>query len=152
MTSGSATTQKRMKVKMHFFFSLGTSQSLKLIPNAVFNKVLYNNNSKKNRGAICQEKWGLKNGFPVVFSKCVMNVVGCSFFAKKKSENAEHPKICLSFGGSMPEAQIKRCPLIRPLPVMQFGFRISKINVTQACNLSRMNRCKIFFWGGKFLL
>ena len=34
-----------------------------------------------------------------------------SFLAKQKSEKAKHSKICLSFGGSMPEAQFKRCPL-----------------------------------------
>ena len=27
------------------------------------------------------------------------------------SEKAKDPKICLSLGGSMPEAQIKQCPL-----------------------------------------
>ena len=35
------------------------------------------------------------------------------FWQKKKSEKAEHQK--KSFGGSMPEAQIKRCPLTPPL-------------------------------------
>ena len=30
------------------------------------------------------------------------------------SEKAKLPKICLSFSGSMPEAQIKQCPLTLP--------------------------------------
>ena len=33
------------------------------------------------------------------------------FFMNFFSEKAKHPKICLSLGGSMPEAQIKQCPL-----------------------------------------
>ena len=36
------------------------------------------------------------------------------FLAKIFSEKAKLPKLCLSFGGSMPEAQIKQCPLTPP--------------------------------------
>ena len=39
-------------------------------------------------------------------------MVGSLFWQKKKdSEKAKHPKLCISFGGSMPIAQIKRCHL-----------------------------------------
>ena len=37
------------------------------------------------------------------------------FMTKKYSLKAKHPRICPSLGGSMPEAQIKQCPL-RPSP------------------------------------
>ena len=39
------------------------------------------------------------------------------FLKKKNSERAKHPQIGLSLGGSMPEAQIKQCPLT-PSPTM----------------------------------
>ena len=52
-----------------------------------------------------------KNGFPIVFSKSDLTGVGSFFGQKKLSEKAKHPKICLSLGGSIPEAQIKQCPL-----------------------------------------
>ena len=38
------------------------------------------------------------------------------FFTKFFSEKAEHPKICLSLGGSMPEAQIWKVPNNPRLP------------------------------------
>ena len=37
-----------------------------------------------------------------------------TFFAKKNSEKAKLPQICISFGGSMPIAQIKRFHLTPP--------------------------------------
>ena len=37
-----------------------------------------------------------------------------TFLAKKNSEKAKLPQICISFGGSMPIAQIKRCHLTPP--------------------------------------
>ena len=39
-----------------------------------------------------------------------------SLFGQKNSEKAKLPKICLSFGGSMPIAQIKMCHLFPPPP------------------------------------
>ena len=50
-----------------------------------------------------------KNRCSIVFSKSDFTGVG-SFFYNFFSEKAEHPKICLSLGGSMPEAQIWKVP------------------------------------------
>ena len=44
-----------------------------------------------------------------------------NFFVKK----AKHPKICLSFGGSMPIAQIKRCHLPPPLLMQLYHLATS---------------------------
>ena len=38
-------------------------------------------------------------------------MLGSLFWQKKNYEKAKHPKICLSFGGSIPIAQIKWCHL-----------------------------------------
>ena len=40
------------------------------------------------------------------------------FLTKKYSVKAKHPRICPSLGDSMPEAQIKQCPL-RPSPTRE---------------------------------
>ena len=48
-----------------------------------------------------------QNGFLIVFSNPDLTTVGSFFLANKKSEKTEYPKIGISFGGSMPEAQIK---------------------------------------------
>ena len=71
-------------------------------------------------GLIClisgffEEFWSIfqkvKNEFPIVFSKSDLTRVGY-IFGRNISEKAKLPKICLSFGGSMPEGQIKQCPL-----------------------------------------
>ena len=45
------------------------------------------------------------------------------FLTKYFSEKAKHPKICLSLGGSMPEAQIKQCPLT-PSPIYEGVIQI----------------------------
>ena len=52
--------------------------------------------------------------FPLYFQNVIWPAKG-SFFGKKKFEMAKHPKICLSFGASITEAQIKQCPLPHPL-------------------------------------
>ena len=44
-----------------------------------------------------------------------------TFLAKKNSERAELPKMCISFGGSMQIAQIKRCYLSSPPPIFMSG-------------------------------
>ena len=56
--------------------------------------------------------------FPLYFQKCDLTDVGSNFWQKKNSEKAKHPQICLSLGGSMPEAQIKQCPLT-PSPTLK---------------------------------
>ena len=50
----------------------------------------------------------------IVFSKCDMTGVG-SLLCIKNLKRLNTPKICLSFGVSMSEAQIKLCPLT-PFP------------------------------------
>ena len=57
-----------------------------------------------------------KNGFPIVLSKSNLTGVGsmCWWFFLK----AKNPNICLCLGGSMPEAQIKQCPLT-PSPIIR---------------------------------
>ena len=47
--------------------------------------------------------------FPLYFQKVIWPAYGL-IFDKKNSEKAKHPKICLSLGGSMPEAQIWKLP------------------------------------------
>ena len=70
------------------------------------------------------KRFVLKNGasqigFPIVFLKCNLTKVGSFFCRKKNSEKAKHPKICVSFGGSMPITQIKWCHLT-PSPILVF--------------------------------
>ena len=59
---------------------------------------------------VSSKKWRLKKSISHSILKCDLTGVE-SLFWQKKSEKAKYPKICLSFGVSMPEAQIKRCPL-----------------------------------------
>ena len=79
--------------------------------------MLYNYNSKFFLERFGQYLRKSKNGFPIVFSKSDLTGVGSNLLQKKNSGKAKHPKICLSLGGSMPEAQIKQCPLT-PYPIM----------------------------------
>ena len=67
-----------------------------------YNKVLYNYNSKKKLERFVLKKLPLKNGFLIVLKKCDLTGVGLFFWRKNKSEKVKNPKICLSFGGSMP--------------------------------------------------
>ena len=60
--------------------------------------------------AFCLKNGASKFGFTIVFWKCDLTTVG-SLFWRNNSEKAKHPKKCLSFGGSMPIAQIKRIHL-----------------------------------------
>ena len=53
------------------------------------------------------QKWISYCIFKKSFDRCRVYFLKKFFF----SEKAKHPKICLSFGGCMPEAQIKQCPL-----------------------------------------
>ena len=69
--------------------------------------------------------------FPLYFQKVIRPLQGFIFDKKKYSVKAKHPRICPSFGGSMPEAQIKQCPLRSshiyvefwlPTPNIKFGW------------------------------
>ena len=60
--------------------------------------------------------------FPYWFSKSDLVSVRYIFLRSFLSEKAKYPKICLSIGGSMPETQIKQCPLIPPY---QYGENIN---------------------------
>ena len=102
-TSGSAQTRKYMKVKVqvfqfgHFLRSKIDSRSSFLTKSYIITIL-----SKKNCVAFRLKKNSV--------SKFDLTGVGLIFLGNK-SEKAKLPKICLSFGGSMPEAQTKRCPL-----------------------------------------
>ena len=56
------------------------------------------------------------------------------FFGGENSDKSKHAKICLSLGGSMPEAQIKQCPLT-PSPITRVvsghlkGFLYSPMSI-----------------------
>ena len=99
-----------VKRKIHKYaylgiFCLTTSQSRKLIPKADLKKECPYFYSKFS----FEEFWSIfkksTNGFLIIFSKS--DLTGVSLFLTKFfSEKAKHPKICLSLGGSMPEAQI----------------------------------------------
>ena len=85
------------------------------------NKVLYNYCSKFFFGAFRSvfkkvKKWI----FHCIFKKW-FDLGRVLFLTKFFSEKAKHPKICLSFCGSMPEAQIKRCHLT-PSPTKWEGI------------------------------
>ena len=72
----------------------------------------------------------LKNGFKKWIFCCIFKMWfdrgRVSFLARKKSEKAKHPKICLSFVNSMPEAQIQQCPLI-PSPMNNSLLHVSTV-------------------------
>ena len=108
LTSGSAKTRDPWKWKCRFS-SLGTSQGpiLNLNLKSFLIKSLIIIIFKKNCGAFRLKKWRLKKWiFHYIFN--IWFARGrVSFFSKQISENAKHPKICISFGGSMPESQIK---------------------------------------------
>ena len=71
--------------------------------------------------------------FPIVFSKSDMT--------KKNSGKAKHPKICLSFGGSMPDAQIKQCPLTPSPKNIQPFCSVIKTHTFSQC----LKYFKLFF-------
>ena len=83
----------------------------------ISNKVLYSYHSNFS----FQEFWSIfkkKNGFFHCIFKKWFDRRRVLFSQKKKNWKANHPKICLSLWGSMPEAQIKQCPLT-PSPKSQ---------------------------------
>ena len=108
-----------VKLEIHVYtntciFSLTTSRSQKLIFKADLKWECPYFYSKFFCGA-----------FPAVFKKVKKWISNCifkmwfgrgrvTFLAKKNSEKAKLPQICISFGGSMPIAQIKRCHLTPP--------------------------------------
>ena len=108
--------REEVKLKMHVYaytciFRLTTSRSPKLIPKADLKWVcpyFYSNFFLKRFGQYLKKS---KNGFPIVFSKSDLTGIGYIFWPNFFSEKAKHLKICLSLGGSMPDAQIKQCPL-----------------------------------------
>ena len=55
-----------------------------------------------------------------------------TFLAKKNSEKAKPPKICVSFGGCMPIAQIKQCHLT-PSPTLLGNIKILWLNHANWC-------------------
>ena len=102
-----------VKLKIHVFaytciFSLTTSWSRKLIFKADENGHISILNFFLERFGQYLKK--SKNGLSIVFSKSDSTWVGFYFWRKKNSEKAKHPEICLSLGGSMPEAQIWKVP------------------------------------------
>ena len=101
-------------------FSLTTYRSPKLIPKADLKRECPYLHSifLKRFGQYFKKS---KNGFFIVFSKSELTSVGYIFFTKTNYEKAKHHKICLSLGGSMPEAQIKPCPLT-PSPIINIRF------------------------------
>ena len=104
------------KRKWRFSIS-GTSHGPKLFLKAVFTQshiwLLF-----KKKKAFRLKKWRFKNWtFHCIF-KMWFDHGRVTFLAKKNSEKAKHPKICVSFGGSMPIAQIKRCHLT-PSPALE---------------------------------
>ena len=69
--------------------------------------------------------------FPIVLSKSDLTGVGSNFCLKKNSAKAKHPKICLSYSGSMPDAQIKQYPLTPSLKNITFPQNINMIVLEQ---------------------
>ena len=63
----------------------------------------------------------VKNGFPIVFSKSDLAGIGSIFLRIFFLKEPNTPKICLSLGGSMPDAQIKQCPLA-PSPILVYCY------------------------------
>ena len=86
-----------------------------------------------------------------------------SFSTEKFSEKAKLPKICLSFGGSMPEGKFKQCPLTPPpLPWVKVvklwiffwtiwlfckKFYIQKVNTLQLEDQKTMGNFPSEKWG-----
>ena len=99
------------------FSSLGTSRGPKLFPKAFLHKVMYNYYSKKFFEHFVLKNGASKNGFPIV---CHLAEAG-SLFWQNNSEKAKLPKICISFCGSMPIAQIKSGHLT-PSPTIGLYF------------------------------
>ena len=91
-------------MKVHSF-RLSTSRGPKFIPTVFFNEVRYNYYFKKKL-----ERFVIKIGICIEFSKCKLTGVGSLFFftKKKHSKKGKHTEISLRFVGSMPEAQIKQ--------------------------------------------
>ena len=60
-----------------------------------------------------------KIGFHIVFSKNDLTAVGYIFWRKIFLKKPNFTKICLGFGGSIPEAQTKQCQLTPPPPLLK---------------------------------
>ena len=76
-----------------------------------FDKVLYNYSSKFYLWSVSPQKMALKKmDFPLYFQKVIWPG-RVHFLMKFFSEKSKHPKICLSFGGSMPETVPANPPL-----------------------------------------
>ena len=113
-TSGSAQTRKPA-LSLSCVFWLGHFPRSKIVSESSF----YTNSYIITIlnffwGAFSLKKWRFKK----LISHCILKMWfgrgRVTFLAKKNSEKAKLPKICISFGGSMPIAQIKRCHLSPP--------------------------------------
>ena len=97
-------------------------------------KVLYKYHSKKNWSVLSYKMALKKMDFPF-FLKMWFGHGRVTFLAKKILKKP-HPKICISFGGSLPIAQIKRCHINPSLPQWivgllqwQIGFKSPNFNL-----------------------
>ena len=95
-------------------FSLTTSQSQNLIPKADLKWECTYFYSR----FFFEEFWSVFQKVKKWISHCIFKKWfdrgRVSFLTENFSEKAKLPKICLSFGGSMPEGQFKKCPLTPP--------------------------------------
>ena len=81
------------------------------IQNQFSFKVLYNYLSKKNSGVFQSINKKVKKMDLHCIFKMWFDQRRVYFLVKTNSEKAKHPRICPSFGGMMPEAQLRHAHL-----------------------------------------
>ena len=118
MDLGKCPNQKMPEIESAGFLVWELPEFQNLFWEAVFNQVLYNYYSLFFCGGFCLKKWRLKKWIFHCTFKIWYDWGMVPFLAILFLKGQTAPKICLSFGDSMPEAQIKRCPLT-PSPLIE---------------------------------